>query len=75
MQDLEHKIWQKNKEIIYYLKEIEKLQVENDDLRKHKGGEGGSLASYKLKLMNKKLKTALKELMDKEKAKKQPHNT
>jgi hypothetical protein len=56
---------EKNREIIYYLKEIEKLQSENEKLRFMRyGGEGGlRLKAYKLKLINRKLKDRLKEVL------------
>lgn len=65
IEDQDANMREKNREIIFYLKEIEKLQSENEKLRFMRyGGEGGlRLKAYKLKLINRKLKDRLKEVL------------
>lgn len=54
----------KTKESLMYLKQIDKLQKENDDLRNN-SSESSSLSVYKLKLENKKLKEAIRKIAGK----------
>lgn len=61
---LELNLREKNKEIIFYLKEIDKLQNENENLRDNRSSNA-HLKAYKLKLQNRKLKEALKKLAGK----------
>lgn len=58
-----------NREVIYYLKEIDKLQNENEELRFNKG-DPNRLKFYKLKLENRKLKGVIKLLTGKKKREK-----
>jgi hypothetical protein len=61
---MEAVIQEKSKEAIGYLKLIEKLQKENDQLRDNTDANS-SLAVYKLKLENKKLKEAIRKIAGK----------
>lgn len=61
---LDHLLQEKTKEAINYLKQIEKLQKENDQLRENPEGSS-SLSLYKLKIENRKLKDAIKKIAGK----------
>lgn len=58
---LESNLREKNREIIFYLKEIDKLQNENENLRDSRSSKT-HLQAYKLKLQNKKLKDTLRKM-------------
>lgn len=61
---LDSLLQEKTKEAMVYLKQIEKLQKENDHLRENTEGSS-SLSLYKLKIENRKLKDAIKKIAGK----------